>query len=927
MTRLLTPEEIEDMLEFIQPQEHVPLATAESVVNLHKERFRAQLVTQMVYPAIIPVLTEGIKKSYYDSLIQAGESIGVICAQSIGEKQTQTTLNSIDWEETLLYTHDGQCVIQPIGQMIDQLLQENRSGITNIPENRTEYLPLPPGYMISSCDEAGLVDWYRIEAVTKHLPVGQLVKIYTQSGRSVTATQAKSFLVWDGDVFQAVLGADIKVGDVVPTTINLKRPQVRQNFLDMETLFPKDEYLYTTELVKAREYKAQGKSGWWSKRIGIDYVLPYKRSDTCFGRREEYFLTCPPGLVYIHTSNLFVSHIPDKIPLDNDFGFLIGIYLADGWCTKTFCGVSNHDPVIRKRVTDFCDRYGVTYHLVISNGKNVRNGESHDLKIHSTLLAHMFKLICDTGSSCKRIPEFAYLAPDEFIMGLLDGYFSGDGTVNKNDGSIIASSASNELITGISSLLSYFGIFGRISKSQTKHNNVGSQNIKLSHILRISNGWAQKFAECIQLTHGPKQQRLVEITAQKKYMYYRGRSQEKFPDDRDVFFDKVVSVEYVTGTTEWVYDLTVEYTRNFSLFSGLNCRDTFHRAGQSEKTMTAGVPRFQELLNATKKPNIVNHKIYFTEGVDTIEDIRATVGHSIVGLNFSDISLDISIKLDKVRESWYNAYSILYTDKWESYSHCISIKLNMTKLFEFKLTMEDISTYIHKEFDDLCCVFSPPQYGQFDVWVDTTTLDLPAERVLFVDTENAIEIYLEECVQPILEGLNICGIQGISEVFYSKSGSEWLVETNGINSRTIGAQYINYKNLLASKHVDYTRTISNNVWDIYEVLGIEAVRAFLVEEFMAIMEGINSCHAELLVDRMTHAGSIASITRYTMKKDESGPFGRASFEETMDNFLNAAARGEVEPTKGVSAAIICGKRAAIGTGMMDLRLDLDNLPM
>jgi DNA-directed RNA polymerase II subunit RPB1 len=356
--------------------------------------------------------------------------------------------------------------------------------------------------------------------------------------------------------------------------------------------------------------------------------------------------------------------------------------------------------------------------------------------------------------------------------------------------------------------------------------------------------------------------------------------------------------------------------------------NTFHRAGQSEKTMTAGVPRFQELLNATKKPNIVNHKIYFNKGVDTIKNIRNTVGHTIVGLNFIDISLDIQIKLNKEHELWYPAYKILYTDKWECYSHCISIKINMAKLFEFKLTMEDIAIYIHNEFDDLCCVFSPEQYGQFDVWVDTTSIDLPSERILFIDTDNAIEIYLEECVQPILEGINICGINGISEVFYiqTQDSNEWFVETNGINSRTINTQYINYKNLLALDHVDYKRTISNNVWDIYEVLGIEAVRTFLVEEFMSIMEGINSCHAELLVDRMTHAGSIASITRYTMKKDESGPFGRASFEETMDNFLNAAARGEIEPTKGVSAAIICGKRASIGTGMIDLKIDINNLP-
>ena len=344
--------------------------------------------------------------------------------------------------------------------------------------------------------------------------------------------------------------------------------------------------------------------------------------------------------------------------------------------------------------------------------------------------------------------------------------------------------------------------------------------------------------------------------------------------------------------------------------------------------MTAGVPRFQELLNATKKPRIVNHQIYFTQGNKTIENIRDTVGHDIVGLSFKELAIHTQVNLNKQAEPWYEPYKILYTDSWTEYKHCISFKINKAKLFEFKLTMSDIADYIHSQYDDLCCVFSPPQFCQFDIWVDTENIELPLDRILYIDSNNAIEIYLEECVQPALEDLNLCGIQGINEVFYTQESDtkEWFIETNGINSRSIATQYINYKNLLALDNVDYTRTISNNVWDIYEVLGIEAARTFLIQEFMTIMDGINTCHATLLVDRMTHGGSISSITRYTMKKDESGPFGKASFEETMDNFLNAATRGEIEPTEGVSASIICGKKAPMGTGILDLALNLTALP-
>ena len=37
--------------------------------------------------------------------------------------------------------------------------------------------------------------------------------------------------------------------------------------------------------------------------------------------------------------------------------------------------------------------------------------------------------------------------------------------------------------------------------------------------------------------------------------------------------------------------------------------------------------------------------------------------------------------------------------------------------------------------------------------------------------------------------------------------------------------------------------------------------------------------------------------------------------------VKSAFAGDVEKTRGVSASIICGKRAAIGTGMMELKID------
>jgi DNA-directed RNA polymerase beta' subunit len=344
--------------------------------------------------------------------------------------------------------------------------------------------------------------------------------------------------------------------------------------------------------------------------------------------------------------------------------------------------------------------------------------------------------------------------------------------------------------------------------------------------------------------------------------------------------------------------------------------NSFHKAGQCEKTMTVGVPRFQELLNATRDPKIINCKVFFKEAKDTVRDLRNLVGNSIVEITLGKLSKNINIIMSKEDSPWYPAFRILQNDKFSKFPSCISIDLDIDLLFEYKLTLKQIANRIDTEYDDLFCVFSPDSIGKLDIFVDISNITLPEKRILFIDDANAPVIYMEEVVVPLLKNMYVCGIEGIKHIFYTRENNEWIVETEGSN----------FNELLALDIIDMERTISNNVWDIYHTLGIEAAREFLIEEYMSIMEGINICHTKLLVERMTFSGTISSISRYTMRKETSGPLSKASFEETMGNFLDAASQGSIESTNGVSASIICGKRSNIGTGMIDLKMDFSRLP-
>lgn len=439
--------------------------------------------------------------------------------------------------------------------------------------------------------------------------------------------------------------------------------------------------------------------------------------------------------------------------------------------------------------------------------------------------------------------------------------------------------------------------------------------------------------------HIPKETALVVVENTKKSLRKQLVGKEIYPQMIGRLRQQIQSLYYSTLVQpgESVGIITAQSIGEKQTQSNLN---TFHKAGSSDKQPV--VSKFSELLNATNKPKAPSYWIYFKEGNTSVPELRQTIKHSLVQITFKKIVKNWSICIDKEPESWYDIFYILYGDKEDTFTDCISIDIDMDILFEYKLTLFEIASVINREYADAFCIFSPDCFGKMDIYFDTRNIDLPEEKLVFVTPENTREIYLEEVVQPILENVSLCGISGIMHMFFIQDGKEWIVETENSREKTVDSVKFKsnnkslgkektidstkrFKKVLAHPDVDMKRTISNNVWDIYYTFGVEAARQYMIDEFSKIMEGINLCHVMLLVDKMTFLGTISSISRYTMRTEESGPLCRASFEETLDNFLKAGVFGQEEPTRGVSASIICGKRAPIGTGMCDLTMDVKKM--
>ena len=135
--------------------------------------------------------------------------------------------------------------------------------------------------------------------------------------------------------------------------------------------------------------------------------------------------------------------------------------------------------------------------------------------------------------------------------------------------------------------------------------------------------------------------------------------------------------------------------------------------------------------------------------------------------------------------------------------------------------------------------------------------------------------------------------------------------------------------ILTLPYIDIFSVKSNNMWEIYNIFGIEGARKFLIEEFINIVSNdgtfINPSHIYLLVDVMTFYGNIQSISRYGIKKENCSVLTRATFEESLDHFSKAAFFSETENINSVSASVMCGKRSKCGSGINNILINWDNI--
>ncbi len=853
-------------------------------------------------------IAKAISEEYEEMKVMPGESVGLVAAESIGEPGTQM---SVDYNERVLVKTKKGVKSFLIGKFIDGVFANyGWKMLDNAEQTEVFELPKEADFCVASIGNDEKLSWQRVTAVSRHEAPSTLLKLTTRSGRTITATPYHSFVIRQDNRIVPVPGSRLKVGDRIPSIRKL--PAVELSCaLSMEEFLPKEKYVYTSELRKAIKDKSRlHRSA--VVPLGYEQIHNYSKNQVLLQQDSVH-------LVQHHGS----AQVPEFLPLDASFGFLVGAYLAEGAHTTNYVSITNVCDAYLSNAAAFAEKYGIGCKIRSGVGEY---GRSVALNIHSTLLADFVEKTCGKKSSGKKVPEFAYSAPDEFVSKLLQAYFDGDGSVSVTRNVIRASSNSRELIDGIALLLSRFGIFSSKSsdaKGQRwlsvsyRHARLFSEKVGFSipskrdalaklavnldgagatsyDIIDMVPGYGELFSRLGSklglpsrlVTRLSRKQKVGRTTLLEYSSLFASVAEKKGVDvsaelkvirqalDSDVLWDEIVNAESVAPSSPFVYDFSVGGTETFATFDGIvthNTLNTFHFAGVAEMNITMGLPRIIEVLDGRKNLATPMMDIYLNKPYSQGQDIKK-IALSIKETTLKEVASEISINLADSR---------------------IEVVVDKAKLSEIGMSEEGLHSALKSELKGL-------------------SIDLRKDFISFKAKNKEAEVNEVFKLKEKIKSAVIKGIKEISQVLPVKRDNEFIIITAGSN----------LKKVLALPFVDETRTTCNDIFEIESVLGIEAARQAIISEVYKVIENqglnVDIRHLMLVADTMCSSGKVQGITRYGTVKEKASVLARASFETPIKHLIEASLYGETDYLKSIVENVMLNQPVPVGTGMLQL---------
>ena len=388
--------------------------------------------------------------------------------------------------------------------------------------------------------------------------------------------------------------------------------------------------------------------------------------------------------------------------------------------------------------------------------------------------------------------------------------------------------------------------------------------------------------------------------------------------------------------------------------------NTFHNTGVASKSnVTRGVPRIEEILRLTKNPKNPSLTIALKE-TDQLEQDRASkYANMIEYTRLNDIVTGVQIYFDpddfnsvieddkhmlaqyyEYQKLTMNATGITMDKKEKSSIEkwIIRMEFDADLMLEKNITMDDIHFAIVQSYSDrVSCIYSDYNETKLIFRIRIFQPSPTSSKKTTDDVQSikktADDIQQLKNIQDILlKKIVLRGVDGITKVIPRKLQNVLLKEDGKYNPKDIWILDTTGTNLLeifGLGYIDYKRTYSNDIYEVFTVLGIECARQVILNELTEVMEFagvyIGYHHVSVLADRMTYAKDMVAVYRSGILKDDIGVIAKSSYEVHTEMLLNGAKHGLLDRMTGVSANVMVGQQFLGGTNSFQIHIDLKEM--
>ena len=231
------------------------------------------------------------------------------------------------------------------------------------------------------------------------------------------------------------------------------------------------------------------------------------------------------------------------IPLDEDFYYVLGVCIGDGWTTiednKSCLGIAFNSNTQKdlnslQKCATYFENLGFSVTQIKHKQKNLIQ-----LYIYSKPLAILFQSLIGKGAENKQIPQELLCNNKELMLSLLKGLLASDGSYDKNSLRISYDSINFNLISQVKELLAFLGVYASIA---TRPNHA---NCQTSYKLRAGGAQLNPFISQMPLLYQTPSHIQTNLMIEEDGFYIGIKN---------------ISTEQYQGK---VYDLTVEHEHNY----------------------------------------------------------------------------------------------------------------------------------------------------------------------------------------------------------------------------------------------------------------------------------------------------------------------------------------------------------------------------